>query len=166
MAAPPNRAHWRPKEPIMQKISTIVAWLATAIVAALIVLNWSVMMANAQIDLLFMQISAPLGVVMLVAAGLLLGIFFVLYLRNQIGSLMETRRLLKEVQRAHDLADKAEESRIENLHKLISTEFRLLNERLSLSERVSTAAVAADSAKRDDDGEFHPVSLTEMVSRN
>ena len=45
-------------------------------------------------------------------------------------------------------------------------ELALLNERLSLSERVSTAAVAADSAKRDDDGEFHPVSLTEMVSRN
>lgn len=149
----------------MQKISTYLAWLATAVVAALIVLNWGVMMAPADINLVILQLRAPLGVVMLGAAGALFAIFFVLYLRNQIGSLMETRRLLKEVQRAHDLADKAEASRIENLHKLISTEFRLLNERLSLSERVSTAAVAADSAKRDD-GEFHPVSLTEIVSRN
>ncbi|MBE2264270.1 MAG: LapA family protein [Burkholderiaceae bacterium] len=149
----------------MQKISTYLAWVATAIIAALVVLNWNVMMANAQIDLLFLQISAPLGVVMLAAAGGLFAIFFVLYLRNQISSLMETRRLLKEVQRAHDLADKAEASRIENLHKLISTEFRLLNERLSLSERVSTAAVAAESGKPDD-GEFRPVSLTEIVSRN
>ncbi len=151
----------------MQKFSTLAAWLVTALVAAIIALNWNVMMAPASLDLLFLQINAPLGVVMICAALALLAVFFVLYLRNQIGSLMETRRLLKEVQRAHDLADKAEQSRIENLHKLISTEFRLLNERISLNERVSSAAVAADSpGARIDDSEFHPVSLTDIVTRS
>ena len=147
----------------MQKFSTLAAWLATAIVAAIIALNWSVVMAPASLDLLFLQINAPLGVVMICTALVLLGIFFVLYLRNQIGSLMETRRLLKEVQRAHDLADKAEQSRIEDLRQLISTEFRLLNERISLSERVSSVAVAAHPAgARVDDGEFHRVSPTDV----
>ncbi|MBK6974808.1 MAG: hypothetical protein IPH26_18365 [Sterolibacteriaceae bacterium] len=67
------------------------------------------------------------GVVMLGLAAVLVALFFVAYLRNQIGSLLETRKLLKEVQRAHDLpsTDQAEESRIENLHRLISTEFSL-----------------------------------------
>ena len=71
---------------------------------------------------------------------------------------METRKLLKEIQRVQELADKAEASRIENLHQLISTEFRLLNERMG-----SASVVHMPSHPQVNDP--RPLSLTELVAR-
>jgi len=121
----------------MKRVSNLLAWGALAIVAALCVLNWHTLMKPAKLDLVLWQVQAPLGAVMLAMAGVLLAFFMVAYLHNQIGSLLETRRLLKEIQRVQDLADKAEASRIENLHQLIATEFRLLNERMGSASVVS-----------------------------
>lgn len=140
----------------MKRMSSVLAWGLTAVVVALAALNWSTLMVSAPLNLLFMQVEAPLGVVMLGLAGVLVALFFVAYLRNQIGSLLETRRLLNEVQRVQDLADKAEASRIENLHQLIATEFRLLNERLT------SAAQAPRTAEGNE--KFTPLSLTEIVT--
>lgn len=142
----------------MKRISNLLAWGALAIVAALCVLNWPVLTAPAPLDLVLWQVNAPLGVVLLAMGGVLLVFFMIAYLHNQIGSLLETRKLLKEIQRVQDLADKAEASRIENLHQLISTEFRLLNERLGSVSMVATPAVEPEPDSR-------PLSLTELVAR-
>lgn len=115
----------------MKRVSNLLAWGALAVVVALIVLNWPTLMTPAPLNLVFAEVQAPLGVVMLAITGVLVALFFIAYLQNLIGSLLETRRLLKEVQRVQDLADKAEASRVENLHQLIATEFRLLHERLN-----------------------------------
>ncbi len=87
-------------------------------------------MAPAPIDLLVARIDAPFGLVMLGLTGLLVALFFIATLRNQIGALLENRRLLKEVQRVQSLADAAEASRVAALQQLIEAEFRRLNERL------------------------------------
>ena len=134
----------------MKRISNILAWGALAIIAAL--------SAQAPLDLVLWQVQAPLGIVLLGMAAVLLGVFMVAYLYNQIGSLMETRKLLKEIQRVQELADKAEASRIENLHQLISTEFRLLNERMG-----SASVVHMPSHPQVNDP--RPLSLTELVAR-
>jgi uncharacterized integral membrane protein len=147
----------------MKRVSNLLAWGAVAVVAALSALNWPTLMAPAPLDLVVAQVQAPLGVVMLGLAAVLVALFFVAYLRNQIGSLLETRKLLKEVQRAHDLADQAEASRIENLHRLISTEFRLLNDRLGAI--VAVAEPVSGPANEDPEGEGRPLSLTELVTR-
>ena len=114
----------------MRRISNLLAWGALLVVAALIVLNWSTLMVSATFDLVVAKIQAPVGAVMLVLAAVLLALFFVAYVQNLIGSLLETRGLLKEVQRVQELADKAEASRIENLRQMMMTEFGRLNERL------------------------------------
>jgi uncharacterized integral membrane protein len=142
----------------MKRISNILAWGALAIVAALCALNWNTLSAPAPLDLVLWQVQAPLGIVLLGMAAALLGVFMIAYLYNQIGALMETRKLLKEIQRVQQLADKAEASRIENLHQLISTEFRLLN------ERMGSASVVHMPGSRDDD-DPRPLSLTELVAR-
>lgn len=142
----------------MKRISNILAWGALAILAALSVLNWNTLSAQAPLDLVVWQIQAPLGIVLLGVAGVMLALFMVAYLYNQIGSLMETRKLLKEIQRVQQLADKAEASRIENLHQLISTEFRLLNERIG-----SASVVHMQNQQEDEDA--RPLSLTELVAR-
>jgi hypothetical protein len=110
------------------------------------VLNWAVLTTPATLDLVVAQVQAPLGVVMLGASGVLVALFFVAYLQNQISSLLETRRLLKEIQRVQELADKAEASRIENLHQLMATEFRLLHERIG-GMTVAASPVAEKEAR-------------------
>jgi enhancing lycopene biosynthesis protein 2 len=115
-------------------------------------------MAAAPLNLVVAQIQAPLGVVVIGLASVLLALFFVAYLRNQIGSLLETRKLLMEVQRVQALADKAEASRIDNLQHLMVTEFRMLNERLAATAAAPRATGAAA------DQEFKPTSMTEIVT--
>jgi uncharacterized integral membrane protein len=145
------------KEAQVSRASNLLAWGAVVLVAVLAMLNWSTLMAPAPLNLLLIQIEAPLGVVMLGLAGVLVALFLVAGMRNRIGTLLETRRLSTELQHAHELADKAEASRIENLHHLISTEFRLLNERL---DHWSAAA------PREGEKEFRPLSLTEIATRH
>jgi len=145
-------------ENTMKRVSNLLAWGALAIVAALCVLNWQTLAAPAPLDLVLWQVNAPLGVVLLALAGVLLSLFMIAYLYNQIDALLENRKLLKEIQRVQELADKAEASRIENLHQLISTEFRLLNERMG-----SASVVHMPSHPQVNDP--RPLSLTELVAR-
>ena len=140
----------------MKRLSSLLAWISAALVAGLAMLNWSTLMAAAPLNLVVAQVQAPLGAVILGLAAVLLALFFVAYLRNQIGTLLETRKLLMEVQRVQGLADKAEASRIDNLQHLMVTEFRMLNERLSSATTVPRAAGA--------DAQFKPLGLTEIVT--
>jgi uncharacterized integral membrane protein len=140
----------------MNRLSNVVAWGAAAVVAALAVVNWSTLTAPAPLDLLLMRIQAPLGLVMLGLAAVLAALFFFAYLFNQIGSMLEARKLLKEIQRVQDLADKAEASRIESLHQLVATEFRALNERLS--------QLGAQTEPTHGDPEFRPRSSTDIMT--
>lgn len=129
-----------------QQLTNLLGWLLVAIITGLAALNWSTLTASAPLNLLIIQIEAPLGVVLMGATGAVVALFFVAYLRNQIGSLLETRRLLAEIQRVQALADKSEVSRIEALHQLVSKEFRLLNDRLSSPASALRASTAnADS---------------------
>lgn len=143
----------------MKRLSTALAWIAMVIVVGLGALNWSTLMAAAPLNLVVAQVQAPLGVVVIGLAGVLLALFFVAYLRNQIGSLLETRKLLMEVQRVQALADKAEASRIDNLQHLMVTEFRMLNERLA-----ATTAAPPPAAVAATDQEFRPMGLTEIMT--
>ncbi len=114
----------------MKKTITWLAWVSMALLAALAALNWPALLVTSPINFVVAEVQLPLGLFMLGLAAVPLGLFFVAYLHQQISTLMETRRLLKEVQRAHELADKAEASRVESLRQLLTSEFRAINERL------------------------------------
>lgn len=150
----------------MKRLSLFLALGAVILVAVLAALNWPTLMVPAPLNLVVTQVQVPLGAVMLGVAGVIVALFFVAYLRNQIGSLLETRRLLHEIQRVQNLADKAEASRLENLHQLIATEFRLLNERLTTAQGRSVQQ--GDGAESSREGrasdEFRPLSLTDIVT--
>jgi uncharacterized integral membrane protein len=113
----------------MQRVTNWIAWSVVLAIVLLAVLNWGTLKMPATYDLLVMRINAPLGVVMLALTGVLIAFFLVATLGNQIGSLLETRKLLKEVQRLQTVADQTEASRMQTLQKLMTSEFQLLNER-------------------------------------
>ena len=130
----------------MKRTVTWVAWIAVGLVAALAALNWPTMTAPAPFNLVVTEVQVPLGLLILGLAAVPLALFFVAYLHQQISTLVETRRLLREVQRAHELADKAEASRVDGLRQLLSDEFRVINERLDGLGAVPPERVDAPAA--------------------
>ncbi len=85
------------------------------LIAALAALNWPTLAAPTAVSLGFMQVNAPLGLVML-GLTTALGVFFLIYaLYLQSSVLLEGRRHAKEIAAQRDLADKAEASRFTEL---------------------------------------------------
>jgi uncharacterized membrane protein len=126
----------------MKKLTTWLAWVTVGLVAVLAALNWPTMIATAPLNLVVTEVHLPLGLLMLALAAVPLALFFVAYLHQQITALVETRRLLREVQRAHELADTAEASRVEGLRQLLAQEFRVINERLDSLGAALPASIA------------------------
>ncbi|MGI4777008.1 MAG: LapA family protein [Janthinobacterium lividum] len=96
--------------------------LVVILIAALAALNWGILATPVPMSIGFMQVNAPLGVIML-GLTVLLGILFaayVVYLQSSV--LIETRRHNKELQSQRDLADKAEASRFTELRNFLETQ--------------------------------------------
>jgi mannitol-specific phosphotransferase system IIBC component len=92
------------------------------VMAALAALNWSVLAMPTLMSLGFMQVTAPLGLIMLgltVLLGVLLAAY-VIYLQSSV--LLETRRHSKEMQVQRDVADKAEASRFTELRNFLEAQ--------------------------------------------
>lgn len=94
------------------------------LIAGLAALNWGALSATAPVSLGFMQVHAPLGLLMLgltVLLGLLFLVYFV-YMQSTV--LLEARRHTKEMQVQRDLADKAEASRFTELRNFLAEQER------------------------------------------
>lgn len=115
----------------MERISHWLAWTAVALIVVFSGLNWTALTMPTSLNLLVVQIDAPVGIILLGLTAVFVALFFIATLYSRISTLMESRRMLKELQRVQDVADKAETSRMENMYQMIATEFRLLNERIT-----------------------------------
>jgi type III secretory pathway component EscR len=103
-------------------LRTGVLVVVVLLIAALAALNWSVLAAPTAMSLGFMQVTAPLGMIML-GLTVLLAIFFVAYVVYlQSSVLFESRRHTKEMQAQRDLADRAEASRFTELRNFLETQ--------------------------------------------
>lgn len=127
----------------MKKTITWLAWTSMALIAALAALNWPTLLATSPINLVVTEVHLPLGLLMLALAVVPLVLFFFAYLHQQISTLIETRGLLRELQRAHDLADKAEASRVDGLRQLLTDQCRVINERLDSLGAMQAASVVS-----------------------
>lgn len=127
----------------MIRVLNATALIALGLTGAFAVLNWQTLLADAPLNLLVARIQAPLGVVLLGLAGFLTLLFLIAYLRHQVVSMIETRKLIGEMQRLKVVADTAETSRIERLRADVMREFELLNSRLdSRIDALQTANAA------------------------
>lgn len=103
-------------------IRTGILLFVVLVIAALAALNWGTLATPTLMSLGFMQVTAPLGMIML-GLTVLLGILFiayVIYLQSSV--LLETRRHTKEMQVQRDLADKAEASRFTELRNFLESQ--------------------------------------------
>jgi len=114
----------------LNKLLALGTLLLLAAVVALAILNWPALTAEATWQLGFAEVRWPLGAAIVLLAAVLFAPLVVAYLRHLIGTMIETRRMLLEVQRLQKLADQAEASRIDGLRELIGREFGRLHARL------------------------------------
>ncbi len=103
-------------------LRTGVLLVVVLLIAALAALNWGVLAAPVAMSIGFMDVTAPLGLIMLGLTALLAVFFvaYVVYLQSSV--LLETRRHTKEMQTQRDLADKAEASRFTELRNFLETQ--------------------------------------------
>ncbi len=117
---------------------------ALALLATFALLNWAAFTAPTTVSLVFTSVQAPLGLIMLIITGFLIGLFLVYIVFQQAGVILETRRYAKELKNHRELADNAEASRFTEMRGFLETELRRLEaqraaETCELGARIETA---------------------------
>jgi hypothetical protein len=98
--------------------------LAFGLLAGFSTLNWAAFATPSTLSLGFAEISAPLGMAMLVFNAVISSLFVVYIVFQQAGFILEACRFAKEVKAQRELADKAEASRFTELQTLLENELR------------------------------------------
>ena len=96
-------------------LRSVFVLLLFVLCSIFLVVNWEGVMADVSVNLLYTQIQAPLGLILLLGPGLMILICLVYGLVQQAALSMELRRVNKQLQEARDLAQKAERSRFTEL---------------------------------------------------
>ncbi len=113
--------------------------LAIAVVVAALglfaLLNWPAFTAPTALNLGFAEVNGPLGLIMLVASGVLVALFLVYIVFQQAGVIMEARRYAKELKSHRELADTAEASRFTELRAFLDGELRKIEAQGAASTR-------------------------------
>lgn len=124
--------------------------LVGAVTVAFIGVNWGEMTRPTDLSLVFTDIRAPLGLVLIGLMALLSAVFVGLVAYQQGVVLMETRRHAKELAAQRELADKAEASRFTELRAHLDQEVSRLAESINTSSRETLARVdRAEMGLRD-----------------
>ena len=109
--------------------------LAFALLLLLVTLNWTTFVAPSALSLGFTQVSAPLGMVMLVFTAAISALFVIYIVFQQAGVIMDARRFAKEGKVQRELADRAEASRYTELRTLLEGELRRIEAQGAASTR-------------------------------
>lgn len=117
------------------KFRTVLLVLMLVALALFAAINWDVFVTPSTLSLGFMQVQAPLGLVMLVVTGAVCGLFLTYILFQQAGLIMETRRYAKELKAHRELADSAEASRFTELRAFLEAELRRLEAQQAAATR-------------------------------
>lgn len=115
--------------------------LALAALALFAVLNWAAFIAPTTLYLGFAEVHAPLGLIMLIATGVVAALFLLYIVFQQAGVIMETRRYAKELKSHRDLADSAEASRFTELRGYLQTELRSIEAMHAAAQRETGARI-------------------------
>ena len=119
--------------------SVILIFLA-AVVALFLVVNWPAIMAPVPVNLVYAEITAPLGLLLLIGFGTLWIVGIVWALLQRASSLLELRKAYKEASSSKSLADHAEQSRLEEARKALQEAVEGVD--LKMAERLESSAQA------------------------
>ena len=128
-------------------LRTLLVALILGIVAILAFLNWNVFMTQATLSVGITTVEAPLGLLLLGIIALLTVLFLIYIVYLQSSTLVESRRLTRELQAQRDLAENAETSRFHQLRTAVESALREQNEQTRGFE--STLLTRLEELERD-----------------
>jgi len=108
-------------------LRTLLIVLVLGLLVIFALFNWSAFMSPTTLTFGIGTVEAPLGLILLAMFGLVTLLFLVYVVFLQSSSLLETRRQTRELQSQRELADRAEESRFQQLRSAMETELRSLD---------------------------------------
>jgi uncharacterized integral membrane protein len=111
------------------KPRTVIVLLILLALFLFSALNWSTFTHPTALNVLFGQVEAPLGLLMLGLIGLLTLGYLLLLTRAETGALLDNRRASKELEKARKLADEAEASCFVELKKTLLGELERLHDK-------------------------------------
>ena len=115
--------------------------LLGALIVIFVGVNWTQMTTPTDLSLIYTEIRAPLGLILLGLMALLAAVFVGLIAYLQATVLFETRRHAKELSVQRDLADKAEASRFTDLRAHLDREVTKLSDVISTHTRETLSRV-------------------------
>ena len=115
--------------------------LALAALGVFAALNWTAFITPTTLSLGFAEVHAPLGLIMLIATGVVAALFLLYIVFQQAGAIMETRRFTKELKSQRDLADSAESSRFTELCSFLQTELQRIEAQNAAAQRETGARI-------------------------
>ncbi len=129
------------------KARTVV--VSFILVAAMLfaALNWSAFNQPSSLNVVFGRVDAPVGVLMLLALSALSIVYLMFLAQADTQALLETRRHVKELEKARKLAEDSEASRISDLRQLLETELAQVQDQLDSllsGERTSVDIATAE----------------------
>jgi len=105
-------------------LRTVLIIFVLTVLGFFVAMNWSAFMAQTTLSLGFTSIEAPLGLVLLGITGMLTLLFLIYLVYLQSSALIETRRHGRELQSQREIADRAEESRFQQLRSAMEAQLR------------------------------------------
>jgi len=111
---------------------TVLILVLLALIGLFALLNWRSFTTPANLDFLIARIEAPLGVLMLIAVGVLVIVFLLLLAKAEIAMLLESRKVAREMENLRRLAAEAESSRVESLRAALHGELAEINRKLDI----------------------------------
>lgn len=115
--------------------------LVCAAIVVFVGVNWTEMNRPTDLSLIFTEVRAPLGLVLLGLMALLAVVFVLLIAFTQGTVLVETRRHAKELAAQRELADKAEASRFTDLRAHLDKEVARLSEVVNNQSRETLSRI-------------------------
>ena len=112
------------------RVRTVLILALLVLIGVFGLLNWQSIIAPTSLNFVVARVEAPLGLLLLVAVGVLSVFFLLLLAKSEIAMLLENRRLGKELEGARRMAAEAEASRVESLRAAVLNELAEINKKL------------------------------------
>lgn len=128
-------------------LRTLLIVIVLGLLAIFALFNWSAFMSPTTLTFGVGTVEAPLGLILLAIVGLITLLFLIYIVLLQSSSLLESRRQTRELQSQRELADRAEESRFQQLRSAMETELRNLDTRSNESK--AAILTRLDALERD-----------------
>ena len=128
-------------------LRTFLIIFVLTVLGFFVAVNWSAFVSPTTLSLGFGTVGAPLGLILLAIVGLITLLFLIYIVFLQSSSLWEGRRQTRELQSQRELADRAEESRFQQLRLTMETELKNLD--AQAQEAKTTILARLDALERD-----------------